>query len=97
VAELDRLAVRWERRASVHAVELDGEAVVYDSPSGRLHVLNPSATLVWKCLDGAVTGAELAIELSEAFEVDREAMERQIADVLTTLVAEDLIVRAPDH
>jgi PqqD family protein of HPr-rel-A system len=90
----DRLDARWIRSPAVHAVELDGEAVLYDSPGGRLHVLNPSATLVWSCLDGSVSGGDLAAELAEAFGVDPATMASQVAEVLATLTAEGLICPA---
>jgi PqqD family protein of HPr-rel-A system len=75
-------------------VTLDGEAVLYDSPHGRLHVLNASATLVWECLDGSVTGGGLARDLAEAFGVDGHEMSLQIEAVLTILSGEGLIVPA---
>jgi PqqD family protein of HPr-rel-A system len=90
----DLLGTCWARAATVHAVSLDGEAVLYDSPLGRLHVLNASAALVWDCLDGSVTGAQLASELAQAFGVDPAAMKGQIDDVLATLRREGLIVPA---
>ena len=82
----------WSRAPGVDAVTLDGEAVLYQSPHGRLHVLNTSATLVWECLDGTVTGAELSDELAQAFGVDRDTMTAQVDSVLETFYSEGLIV-----
>jgi hypothetical protein len=31
---------------------LDGEAVLYHEVSNELHLLNPTATLIWQALDG---------------------------------------------
>ena len=84
-------AQRWVHRPDVHAVELDGETVVYDRPTRRLHLLNPSATVIWMALDGQVTGDELVAELAEQFGVELETMDRQVRDVLTTLSQEGLI------
>ena len=56
-------------RASVAGVELDGEAVLYDEEQDMLHLLNPTATVVWSCLDGQTTLAELADDLADAFEM----------------------------
>lgn len=50
--------------ATVHAVEIDSEAVLLDEAENRLHHLNPTATLVWACLDGHASIAEIATDLS---------------------------------
>ena len=55
----------------VASVELDGEAVLYDSITHALHVLNPSASVLWACFDGSGTIAELADDLAEAYRADR--------------------------
>jgi hypothetical protein len=51
------------RDASVQIVAVDGEAILVDRGSG-LHLLNPTAFLLWQCFDGEVTLAELADEIS---------------------------------
>ena len=53
--------------AAVHTVEIDGEAVLLDQAANRLHHLNPTATLVWACLDGRASIAEIAVDLSRGF------------------------------
>ncbi len=50
---------------AVHTVELDGEAVLLDQDTERLHHLNQTATLVWACLDGTSSIAEIVTDLSE--------------------------------
>jgi hypothetical protein len=67
------------RRRSASTEILDGEAVVYSEETAALHVLNPSATVIWQSLDGEVSLGDLATELSEAFDV---AYEIVLADVL---------------
>ena len=52
---------------AVHTVEIDGEAVLLDQSGNRLHHLNPTATLVWTCLDGRASIAEIAVDLSRGF------------------------------
>lgn len=68
--------------AGVAEVELDGETVVYDERSGGLHRLNAPATIVWKCLDGDVTVAELAAEIAEVSGAEPAQIE---ADVLAAV------------
>ncbi len=67
------------RRSSVAAVELDGEAVVYDEVSGAMHLLDPIATIVWKCFDGTTSLAQLSGELAAAFDADQAVI---LADVV---------------
>ena len=76
-----------ERSPLAHTAEIDGEAVVLDEESDRLHLLNHTAALVWHCLDGTsrldAICADLAHELGGP--VDRVLAE-------TVLVVRDLVV-----
>jgi hypothetical protein len=53
------------RAECVYTVEIDGEAVLLDESVNRLHLLNSTASLVWRLLDGDASIAEMARELSE--------------------------------
>ncbi len=68
-----------EPRAREDAVfrSLGPEWVIYDPRTRLLHVLNTTAALVWSCCDGARSPEEIA---------------RELADVLTDLPSEDLVV-----
>jgi hypothetical protein len=66
----------------------DDEVLIVDSQTGRIHVLNPVAAIVWECFDGTVTLDELAPELAEVFNAPVEvvladivAMARQLGDL----------------
>jgi hypothetical protein len=63
----------------VFAVELDGEAVLYQEEANSIHVLSASATIVWKLLDGASTIADIVEDLAAVFSVPGEQM---VQDVL---------------
>lgn len=52
--------------ADVTSVEVDGETVAY-SPRTGVHRLDPVATVLWRCLDGATSLAELATDLADVF------------------------------
>jgi PqqD family protein of HPr-rel-A system len=64
---------------------VDGSAVVRDPTTGRLFVLNPTATLLWPLLDGSATPDELATEAAAAFGAPadevRSDVERLVADL----------------
>ncbi len=87
---------RWTWSPGVHGVELDGETVLYDRRRRRLHLLNPSATVIWAALDGSLTGEQLVSELSQAFGVRFQTMHDHVTEVLATLREEGLI-RAAGH
>lgn len=66
VEEIDEsLVMRF--RATVAAVELDGEAVLLDGDSGAVHTLNPTATLVWLCCDGTARLGEIIDDLADVY------------------------------
>ncbi len=67
------------RSAAVHAVEVDGEAVLLDEVANRLHHLNGTATLVWSCLDGISTIDEIAKDVSDELDLPHAQV---LADIL---------------
>ena len=56
-----------ERRPDVEWVEVDGEAVLYDTAVRKLHRLNAGAAAVWAACDGAATTDEIASVLADAY------------------------------
>jgi Coenzyme PQQ synthesis protein D (PqqD) len=72
---------------ALHTVEVDGEAVLLDERSGRLHLLNPSAALVWACFDGVSSIGEIVDDISDELGAPRDvvlagtlSVSRQLAD-----------------
>ncbi len=76
---------------AVHTVELDGEAVLLDTHVNRLHRLNPTATLLWRCLDGNTSIATLAIEIATAFDAPTDVVLADALVVLAHLGSEGLL------
>lgn len=70
---------------TVHAVEIDGELVLYDVESNRTLHLDPRATLIWRVLDGSVTLAELVDDLSDVFDVDPTTIRADVEPMLARL------------
>ena len=55
------------------AIEIaDGELIILDKAAGQVHQLNPSASFVWQCLSDGLGAEEIALQLSEAFGIERE-------------------------
>jgi Coenzyme PQQ synthesis protein D (PqqD) len=76
---------------AVHMVEVDGEAVLLDEATTRLHSLNSTATLVWQCLDGHSTLTEIAADLAEAFGADLEAVRADVVAIVEHFAEEGLL------
>jgi hypothetical protein len=68
----DDIDERFAPRAAAHvaSVEIDGEAVLYDEERETVHLLSPTATVLWNCFDGSGTIAEIAADVADAYEVD---------------------------
>src|SRR5439155_4146972 len=78
-------------RHSLAVVELDGEAVVFDAATRRLHHLNPSATLVFHLLDGKATVKQHAARIAEAFVLPADEVEHQIRALVREFRKADLL------
>lgn len=77
-------------RRDVTCVVLDGEAVIHRA--GRVHALDPVATLVWRCCDGDASVDEIAEELAEVFAMPRATVTRDVAVMVDELAALGLLV-----
>jgi hypothetical protein len=78
----------------VDAVELDGESVLYDRRSERLHLLNSSATVIWTALDGVLSVGDLVDALAEAFGIGIDDLGPQVRTALSDLESEKLLRRS---
>ena len=78
-------------KPTVLSVELDGERVLYDTATGRLHQLDPVGSVVWSCLDGATDLDELSADLSEAFGAERSRVRSDVEALVRQLAAEGLV------
>lgn len=82
-------------RRTVAHVEVDGEAVLYDETTNRVHVLDPIAMLIWSGLDGHTTLEELSEELSRAFEADVKRVRMDVLDAVRELASQELLATGP--
>jgi hypothetical protein len=81
--------------SAVFTVSLDGEAVLLDEVEHRLHHLNAPAALVWTCLDGEVSVAELSHELSDELGLPYETALADTLRIVSDLDAEGLLDGSP--
>jgi peroxiredoxin len=90
-AEIDA-AFRPEAVADVASVELDGEMVLLNTATGRSHLLNPTAGLIWQCFDGTGTIDEIVVDLAEAFGADQETISADVIELARSLGDQGLLV-----
>jgi hypothetical protein len=67
-------AVRWALAG--------GEAVVQMPALGATHVLDPSAAMLWQCLDGVSSLGEIFADMADVFGVHRSVVERDCLPVV---------------
>ena len=75
----------------VLAQELDGETVLLDLASESFFGLDEISTRVWQLLQGGAGQGEVVDALLAEYEVERDVLERDIADLLERLAEAGLI------
>ncbi len=66
-------------------VEVDGETVVYDERRKQVHLLNPTASLVWSAIDGRASLDQIAGELSGAFGAEPAVVRSDVQELVREL------------
>lgn len=79
-------------RPGVLSERFGDETLVVDSEDGQIHILNPTAGVVWGCLDGSVSIEELAGELSQAYRAPLEQVRRDTLQMVRDLGSLRLLV-----
>lgn len=79
------------RRDRIATAELDGEAVLYDEDSGRIHALDTIATVVWSCFDGTASVRSIAEGLAGAFAADWVVVENDVLALVRQLGSEGVL------
>ncbi len=64
---------------------LDGELVVYDTRQQRVHILNPTAALIWSLCDGEHLPQHIMSELIEQFPEHESMILEDVPPILRTL------------
>jgi PqqD family protein of HPr-rel-A system len=88
------------QRSDVAFAQIGEEAVVFDPLHGGLHLLNPSAALVYRVCDGSATIDELADDVADAFGVPVGDVQPQVTMLVDSLahigLVEDATGARPD-
>jgi hypothetical protein len=84
------LQSRLRPKAELAGVEIEGEIVLYDIDADTMHLLNPSAALVFSLLDGEATLREVCAEIASACAVDQSVIERDVVPLVSDLADKGL-------
>ena len=86
------LSTVYPRRAMRIADRLvDGELVLYDPDEQRLHVLNPTAGLIWRLCDGKHQESDLVATLADRYPRNRAAIEEDVPRIIERFRNEGLL------
>jgi hypothetical protein len=81
-----------KRMDAVMVRELDGELLLLDTVSDRIHQLNPTASFIWRTCDGSTTPEGIAVALAEAFEVEEHIALVDVRKTVDLLVSLNLVI-----
>jgi Coenzyme PQQ synthesis protein D (PqqD) len=71
--------------------EVDGELLLLDTSSNRIHQLNRTASFIWQHCDDVGSEAELAAELAVEFDVEEGQALNDVTKTLHTLRSLELV------
>jgi hypothetical protein len=83
-------------RPDVVQVEVDGEVVLCDDRVKVMHRLNPSAGVLWRCLDGSGSLAEIAGDLADVYQVDAAQVLNEVMATAQQFASAGLLVGVGD-
>jgi hypothetical protein len=78
-------------KPTVVSVEVGGERVLLDTETGKLHLLDRVASVVWPFLDGTATVDELAADVADAFGEPVERVRADLGALVGRLAEEGLL------
>jgi PqqD family protein of HPr-rel-A system len=79
------------RIADVLELDMGDGFVLYNHEADLVHSLNRTASIVWQLCEGDTTVQELASEIAEAYALDVQALEGQLAQLIAEFEALGLV------
>ena len=79
---MDDNAVFPARRSDVVVRKIEGETLVLDSQSGKVHQLNPTAGFIWACCDGESSVSDITSRLAVEFDVPATSVAPDVANTI---------------
>ena len=71
--------------------EIDGSIVIISPELSMVHELNPTASFIWKKVDGKRTADEIAAQVAAEFDVPRESALADVHELVEGLIANELV------
>jgi hypothetical protein len=90
------LETRVYRNPQVVCEVLDGEGVLYHERTHEIHLLNPTATLIWDAFDGRDDVGSVIATFVELTGGPFDAIQRDVLETLDGFARLDLIVTDPE-
>ncbi len=85
-------------RADLAARNVEGEVVILDKRSGKIHQLNSTASFVWNKLDGHTSVPAIVSDMVREFDVEFEIARADVARVVADLARLELVtISEPEH
>jgi len=78
-------------RSDLSARNVEGEMVILDKRSGKIHQLNSTASFVWNKLDGRRSIPAIVSDMVQEFDVEFEIARADVARVVSDLVRLELV------
>mgnify|MGYP001598327149 CR=1 FL=1 len=72
--------------------EMDGKALVITPQKSSVHELNPTATFVWKKIDGATSVRTIIESLCEDFDVTSEQATTDVVGLISEMKEKGLLI-----
>jgi hypothetical protein len=92
---MSEAAARYQLRSGdVTGKVLDGEAIIMNLATGAYYSMDGVGAALWELLEQGCSRDESVAALTERFDVERKALERDVDAVIADLVAEELIAVA---
>ena len=74
--------------------EVEDEITLFDPHRNQVHILNPTAAVVWQLSDGTQGVAEIASQLAELYGLEPAVVEGDVRDILTQFCGARLLKNA---
>ena len=83
----------WKRRRTEGVIsrEVEGEALVLDTQSQRIHQMNATALFIWTHCERVESAEGLATMLASAFDIDEATALRDVVRTVAELHALELL------
>lgn len=75
----------WKQKSAVNERNFDSLVVLIDSEKALLHELNSVGSRIWSLCDGAHSAQQMAVILSEEFDVSVEEAEQDLHHFLARM------------